>query len=187
MKKGRARGSSRRTASLTGPSSGVSPAVDRMEVFVVDPQWRKKLVFVRLEAKGGVVGWGEAYTQYDRDAAIAATLQELSRYLVGRPVHSIRNFLHIAFDDFAQGRGSLELYSALSAIEQAMWDVVGKLANQPVYNLLGGPVRDKLRFYANGWSYGLTRPAEYANAAEKVIKRGFDALKFDPLPKPCAQ
>jgi galactonate dehydratase len=65
-----------------------------------------------------------------------------------------------------------------------MWDAIGRMLGQPVYNLLGGPVRDKLRFYANGWAYGLTRPADYAAAAEKLVARGFDALKFDPLPKP---
>jgi galactonate dehydratase len=65
-----------------------------------------------------------------------------------------------------------------------MWDAIGKMLGQPIYNLLGGPVRDKLRFYANGWAYGLTRPTDYAAAAEKLVARGFDALKFDPLPKP---
>ena len=162
----------------------VSTSIARMDVYVVDPSWRKKLVFVRLETRDGAVGWGEAYTQYDRDSAITALLGELGRYLAGRSVFGVKNFLQIAFDDFAQRRGSLELFSALSAIEQAMWDVIGRMLGQPVYNLLGGPVRDKLRLYANGWGYGLTRPTDYANAAEKLVARGFDALKLDPLPKP---
>lgn len=161
-----------------------STRIERMDVFVVDPNWRKKLVFVRVQTQDGTAGWGEAYTQYDRDSAITALLQELGRYLKDRSVFGIKNFLQIAFDDFAQRRGSLELFSALSAIEQAMWDAIGRLLGQPVYNLLGGPVRDKFRFYANGWSYGLIRPSEYAAAAERLVKRGFNALKLDPLPKP---
>lgn len=165
-------------------ASSASTRIERADVFVVDPQWRKKLVFVRLQTRGGAVGWGEAYTQYDRDSAIASLLHELIRYLAGRSVFGVKNFANIAFDDFAQRRGSLEFFSALSAIEQAMWDAIGKFLGQPVYNLLGGPVRDKLRFYANGWAYGLSRPRDYAAAAENLVKRGFDALKFDPLPKP---
>lgn len=158
--------------------------IGRMDVFVVDPQWRKKLVLVRVETNDGITGWGEAYTQYDRDLAIARTLQEIGRYLAGRNIFGIKNFAQIAFDDFAQRRGSLELYSALSAIEQAMWDAVGRTVGQPVYNLLGGHVRDKLRVYANGWSYGLPGPSEIAAAAESMVACGFDAVKLDPLPKP---
>jgi len=65
-----------------------------------------------------------------------------------------------------------------------MWDIVGKACNQPVYNLLGGRCRDKIRVYANGWGYGLKEPSDYARAAEQVVKAGWTALKFDPLPAP---
>lgn len=170
-------------ADTTGVSRR-STMIDRMEVFVVNPNWRKNLVFVRIETSDGVVGWGEAYTQYDRDSAIVALLNELSRYVCGRSVFAIKNFVQIVSDDFAQRRGSLELYSAMSAIEQAMWDAVGKTLGQPVYNLIGGPVRERLRVYANGWSYGLTGPSVLAAAAARVVERGFTAIKFDPLPKP---
>ena len=61
--------------------------------------------------------------------------------------------MQIAFDDYAQRRGSLELYCAMSGIEQALWDIAGKVTQQPVYNLLGGPCRSRIRVYANGWSY----------------------------------
>lgn len=177
-----------RAAERLGATLATAPAsattIERMDVFVVDPRWRKKLVLVRVETREGVVGWGEAYTQYDRDSVIARMLEELGRYLVGRNIFGIKNFAQIAFDDFAQRRGSLELYSALSAIEQAMWDAVGRTMGQPVYNLLGGHVRERLRVYANGWSYGLSNPSEFAAAAESMVARGFDAVKLDPLPKP---
>jgi len=139
---------------------------------------------VRVETDAGVVGWGEAYSQYDRDRAIAAQVEELGRYLIGRDPFHIRHILQIAFDDYAQRRGSLELFCATSGIEQALWDIVGKVTQQPVYNLIGGPCRSRIRAYANGWSYKMQKPEDYARAAEAVCKRGFTALKFDPLPGP---
>jgi galactonate dehydratase len=141
-------------------------------------------VFVRIATDAGVVGWGEAYSQYDRDRAIAAQVEELGRYLIGREAFHIRHILQIAFDDYAQRRGSLEFYCATSGIEQALWDIAGKITQQPVYNLLGGPCRARVRVYANGWSYKMQSPDDYARAAESVRRRGFTALKFDPLPNP---
>jgi galactonate dehydratase len=158
--------------------------VKKVECLVVHPGWRKNLIFVRIETDEGIVGWGEAYSQYDRDRAISAQVEELGRYLIGREVTNIRHFLQIAFDDFAQRRSSLEFWCAVSGLEQAMWDAVGKAANMPVYQLLGGTCRNKLRVYANGWSYKMKEPAEFAKAAEAVVKNGFTALKLDPLPRP---
>ena len=102
--------------------------------------WRKNFVFVRIATGAGVVGWGEAYSQYDRDRAVAAQVEELGRYLVGRDPFHIRHILQIAFDDYAQRRGSREFYGVIG-IEQALWDIVGKVTQQPVYNLLGGRCR----------------------------------------------
>ena len=152
--------------------------------YTVHPGWRKNLIFVKVETDAGIHGWGEAYSQYDRDTAVAAHLDALARYMAGRSPFDIKHFTQIAFDDYAQRRGSVELFCAVSGIEQAMWDIVGKSCKQPVYNLLGGRYRDKIRVYANGWSYGMKEPDDYARAAEKVVKQGFTALKFDPLPAP---
>lgn len=158
--------------------------IKKLECLVVHPGWRKNLIFVRIETDDGIVGWGEAYSQYDRDQAIAAQVEALGQYLIGRNPFHIRHFVQIAFDDYAQRRSSLEYWCALSGIEQALWDIVGKATGQPVYNLLGGPCRQKIRVYANGWSYKMQKPEEYARAAEAVVKRGFNALKLDPLPRP---
>ena len=152
--------------------------------YTVHPGWRKNLIFVKVETDAGIHGWGEAYSQYDRDTAVTAQLRELGRYVVGRSPFDIKHFTQVAFDDYAQRRGSVELFCAISGIEQAMWDIVGKSCKQPVYNLLGGRCRDKVRTYANGWSYGMKEPDDYARAAENVVKQGFTALKFDPLPAP---
>jgi galactonate dehydratase len=158
--------------------------VTAVKSYIVHPGWRKNLIFVKVETDAGIHGWGEAYSQYDRDTAVAAQLEALGRYTVGRSPFDIKHFTQIAFDDYAQRRGSVELFCAVSGIEQAMWDIVGKACKQPVYNLLGGRYRDRIRVYANGWSYGLKEPDDYARAAEKVVKQGFTALKFDPLPAP---
>jgi galactonate dehydratase len=152
--------------------------------YTVHPGWRKNLIFVKVETDAGIHGWGEAYSQYDRDTAVTAQLDALGRYAVGRSPFDIKHFTQVAFDDYAQRRGSVELFCAISGIEQAMWDIVGKSCKQPVYNLLGGRCRDKIRVYANGWGYQLKVPADYARAAEEVIKQGFTALKLDPLPAP---
>ncbi len=158
--------------------------ITAVKSYAVHPGWRKNLIFVKVETDAGIHGWGEAYSQYDRDTAVMAQLQALGPYLVGRSPFDIKHFTQFAFDDYAARRGSVELFCAISGIEQAMWDIVGKATQQPVYNLLGGKYREKIRVYANGWSYGMKEPADYARAAEKVVKQGFTAMKFDPLPSP---
>lgn len=158
--------------------------VTTVKCIPVHPGWRKNWIFVKVETDEGHHGWGEAYSQYDRDRAVTAHVEEMGRYLVGRDPFHIKHFTQMAFDDYAARRGSLEFYSALSGIEAALWDIVGKTTGQPVYNLLGGPVRDRIRVYANGWYYKMTEPDEYARAAEKVIGQGFTALKMDPVAGP---
>jgi len=158
--------------------------ITAVKSYAVHPGWRKNLIFVKVETDAGIHGWGEAYSQYDRDAAVMAQLNALGPYMTGRSPFDIKHFTQFAFDDYAARRGSVELFCAISGIEQAMWDIVGKASKQPVYNLLGGKYREKVRVYANGWSYGMKEPADYARAAEKVVKMGFTAMKFDPLPSP---
>jgi galactonate dehydratase len=158
--------------------------ITAVKSYTVHPGWRKNLIFVKVETDEGIHGWGEAYSQYDRDRAVTAQLEALGPYMVGRNPFDIKHFTQFAFDDYAARRGSVELFCAISGIEQALWDIVGKACNQPVYNLLGGRCRDKIRVYANGWGYGLKEPSDYARAAEKVVSQGWTALKFDPLPAP---
>jgi len=158
--------------------------ITSVKSYSVHPGWRKNLIFVKVATDAGIHGWGEAYSQYDRDPAVIAHLDALGRYAAGRSPFDIKHFTQVAFDDYAQRRGSVELFCAISGIEQALWDIVGKSCGQPVYNLLGGRCRDRIRVYANGWSYQLKEPSDYARAAEKVVQLGFDALKLDPLPSP---
>ena len=152
--------------------------------YVVNADAPKNLVFVRVETGDGAHGWGEAYTQTDRDTAITAHVERLGHYLVGRSPFNIKHFSQVAYEDFAAKRGAMDFWSALSAIEQALWDIVGKSLGVPVYDLLGGACRDKIRVYANGWSDDTETPGEYADAARRMVDRGFTALKFDPFPGP---
>ena len=154
-----------------------------VRTFLVDPGSHKQWLFVKVEADGGLHGWGECYTQVDRDRAIEAHVLALGRYLVGRSVFDIKHFTHLAYTDFGSKRGSMDLYSAISGLEQACWDIAGKALGQPVYNLIGGAFRTRIRVYANGWA-GDRDPEAVATAARAVVDKGFSALKFDPFPGP---
>ena len=158
--------------------------VTQVKPILVDPGSGKNWLFVKVDTDAGIGGWGECYTQADRDQAIAAHVQQLGRYLVGRNPFHIKHFTHMAYHDFAGKRGAMDFYSALSGLEQALWDVVGKSLNTPVYNLLGGPCRDRIRVYANGWYDGAKSPDALAKRAADTVARGFTALKFDPFPGP---
>lgn len=157
--------------------------VTAIKTFLVHPGLAKNWLFVRVETDAGLHGWGEAYTQNDRDRALEIHVQELGRYLVGRSPFDIKHFTFMAYTDFAGKRGAMDLYCAISALEQALWDIVGKAADQPVYNLLGGACRDRIKVYANGWGGGGTLD-QLAEQAAKVVQMGFSTLKFDPFPGP---
>src|SRR3984893_2175291 len=158
--------------------------VSQVTPYLVDSGGSKSWLFVKLETDEGLVGWGEAYTQADRDRAIMAHLDEMGRHLIGRDPFAIKHFSSVMYLDYALRRPAMDFWSALSALEHALWDIVGKACGQPVYNLLGGPCRDRIRVYANGWSERSKSPDEYARAAAKVVGRGFTALKFDPCSNP---
>ncbi|MFW6150739.1 MAG: mandelate racemase/muconate lactonizing enzyme family protein [Chloroflexota bacterium] len=145
---------------------------------------RKQWLFVKIETDEGIHGWGEAYTQATREQGIAQHIASLASYLVGWDPFHIRHFTRVAYEDLAGKRGAMDFFCALSALEHALWDIVGKRLGVPVYNLLGGPCRDRIRVYANGWDGGATGPDELARRAQDVVAQGFTALKFDPFPGP---
>ena len=158
--------------------------VTDVTTYLVHPGLAKNLCFVKVETDEGIHGWGECYTQADRDLQITAHVDQLKRYLVGRNPMNIKHFMQVAYDDFAGRRGAMDLYCALSGIEHALWDISGKKLGAPTHMLLGGGCRDKIRVYANGWSGGAGTSEELAQKASEVIEMGFTALKFDPLPGP---
>ena len=158
--------------------------VTSVKPYLVHPGWRKNWLFVKVETDSGIHGWGEAYTQADRDRTTAIHIEEIERFLVGRDPFNIKHFTQIAYDDYGQRRGSMELFSAISGVEQALWDIVGKAVGEPVYRLLGGACRDRVRVYANGWYWGAETEDDFARMAEQVVENGFTALKFDAIAGP---
>jgi galactonate dehydratase len=158
--------------------------ITRVTPYLVDPGYGKNWLFVKVETSDGLHGWGECYTQADRDQSIVAHVQQLGRYLLGRDASQIRHFTHWAYHDFAAKRGTLDFWAAVSGLEQALWDLAGKRVGLPVVELLGGRCRERVRVYANGWYSGAKSPSEYAAKAKATVARGFTALKFDPFPGP---
>jgi galactonate dehydratase len=152
--------------------------------YIIHPGVGKNLCFVKIDTDEGVEGWGECYTQADRDKQVVSHIDQLKRYLIGRNPMHIKHFLQMSYDDFAGRRGAMDFYCAISGLEQAMWDISGKICQVPVYMLLGGPCRDKIRVYANGWGGGNWDSNEIAEKAKKIADMGFTAMKFDPIPGP---
>ena len=152
--------------------------------FLVSSGQAKNFIFVRVDTDEGISGWGEAYTQTDREPAIATYVDRMGQFLVGRDPFNIKHFTHVMYHDVLVKRGSMESYCALSGIEIALWDIVGKKLGAPVYNLLGGACRDKIRVYANGWAGNPQDPDAVAARAVETTKMGFNALKWDPFPDP---
>jgi galactonate dehydratase len=154
-----------------------------IETFLLHPGSGKNLLFCRVETEDGFYGWGEAYVTRGKEKVIQECLRCMTPYMLGRSSYGIRHSGQVLFDDFAIRRNSMELLAAWSAIEIALWDILGKRTGQPVYNLLGGRSRERVRVYANGWSRGVTIEDNIARVL-KLKERGFTAAKFDPFPGP---
>jgi galactonate dehydratase len=158
--------------------------IARIETFLFDPGTAKNLLFCRVETESGIHGWGEAYVTPGKEKVIEHLLTDLAKYMIGRDSRHIRHTGQVVFEDFAMRRTSLDLMSAWSAIEIAMWDIVAKAAGQPLYNILGGPSRERIKVYANGWSSGTETIEQNVQRALKVKESGYSALKWDPFPGP---
>jgi galactonate dehydratase len=156
--------------------------ISDVKTFIVHPGRGKNWLLVKVETDEGLFGWGESYTQADRDRVVEMHIHAMKRYLVGRNPFNIKHTIGVMYHDWAGRRGALDYYCAISGIEHALWDIVGKACNQPVYNLLGGACRERVRVYANGW--GGRTPDDLAKNAKSVVALGFTALKFDPFPNP---
>ena len=157
--------------------------IGRIETFILGTGGAKNLLFCRVETEDGFYGWGEAYVTGGKEKVVAECLTAMTPHLIGRSAFNIRHTGQIVFDDFAIRRTSLELLAAWSAVEIASWDLIGKKAGLPVYNLLGGASRERVRIYANGWA-GRTTIEEGVERGLEVKAMGFTAAKFDPFPGP---
>ena len=148
--------------------------------FVVDC-FRTNWVFVKVYTDEGIDGVGEATLEY-KEKALLGALEHIKEYLVGKDPRQIEKHWHDIYRD-AYWRGGAVLMSALSAVEMALWDILGKSLGVPVYQLLGGKVHNKVRIYVNGWFAGAKEPEEFAQKAKIAAERGITALKWDPFGK----
>jgi galactonate dehydratase len=110
-------------------------------------------------------------------------IKDLAEELVlGKDAFAIESLWSEMYDHtfWAKGGGPI-VFAGISAIEQALWDIKGKCLKVPVYEMLGGKMRDSVRVYANGWSFRAVTPEDFAREAERVVKDGYTALKLYPL------
>ncbi len=141
----------------------------------------KNWLLIKIETDEGITGWGECHTLLDREKSIAAYMDHIRHYLIGRNPLNIKHFTTVMYEDYVDRQRSMDFFSAISGIELALWDITGKWLNTPVYNLLGGTCRDKIKVYANGWWKDSRTPEEFANRAIEVVESGFKGLKFYPF------
>ncbi len=148
--------------------------------FVVDC-YRTNWVFVKIYTDEGLTGVGEATLEY-KEKALLGAVEHIKEYLLGKDPRNIEDHWHHIYRD-AYWRGGAVLMSALSAVETALWDILGKTLGVPVYQLLGGKVNDKVRIYVNGWFAGAKEPEEFGAKAKIAVERGVTAMKWDPFGK----
>jgi galactonate dehydratase len=152
--------------------------INRLETFLANAGLRNYL-FVRLVTDTGLTGIGEASLEW-QERAVEVLLQEwVAARVVGRDPFDIEDVIGGMVRD--QYQGGSTIMTAISSIEIAMWDLIGKACGQPVYRLIGGRAREKVHAYANGWYGGCRTPAEFGERAAAVAARGYRALKFDPF------
>jgi galactonate dehydratase len=149
-----------------------------VQVFLVGARWRQ-FTLVKLTTDSGLVGWGDATLGWKEDAVRALILDYARRYVVGQSPFDIEDFWFRLYQ--VEHNTGPVMFSAMAGIETAMWDLVGKACGQPVYNLVGGSVRSKIKAYANGWYSPGDDLKELTARAQEVAGRGYQALKFDPF------
>jgi galactonate dehydratase len=144
--------------------------IARIETFYAPPRW----LFVRVESEAGAVGWGEASLEGWAEA-VDGVFEAFRDRFIGADAFRIEDIWQVGYRGGFY-RGGPVLMSALSGFEQALWDLKGRVLGLPVWEMLGGKVRDKVRCYA--WIGG-DRPHEIGEAAEARRKQGFTAVKMN--------
>ncbi|WP_116083315.1 mandelate racemase/muconate lactonizing enzyme family protein [Tropicimonas sp. IMCC34011] len=140
-------------------------------------------VIVELTTKDGIVGYGEAAVAYGHGAkAAAGMLADLAPSVIGADATYPRSVWHEIYDNsfWTKGGGAI-VFAALSAIDQALWDIKGKSLGVPVYELFGAKFSSEIEVYANGWSASHNDVEGWARSAERPIADGYRLLKCYPL------
>jgi galactonate dehydratase len=152
--------------------------ITKLESFLVNCGLRNYL-FVRLTTDSGLTGLGEASLEWQEQTVQTLLHEWVEERILGvEPFDIERVFGNLIRDQY---QGGSTVMTAISGVEIACWDLIGKECGQPVYKLLGGQAREKLPSYANGWYGGARTPAEFAAKAQEVVGLGYEGMKFDPF------
>lgn len=152
--------------------------ITRLETFLTHAGLRNYL-FLRLTTDTGLTGIGEASLEW-QERAVECLLQDwVEERILGVDPFDVERVIGGLIRD--QYQGGPTILTAISGVEIALWDLIGKACGQPVYKLLGGRARERLPAYANGWYGGAHTPEDYATKAREVVARGYSAMKFDPF------
>lgn len=152
--------------------------ITNVTAFTMD-SFRMNWNFVKVETDEGIHGWGEA-SLGTNELALEGMVCDLKRLIVGRNPFETEKMMFEVYRDI-YWKGGPVLMSALSAIEMACWDIMGKALQVPVYTFFGGKIRDEVKMYANAWFVGARTPQEFAEKAKKTVALGIGALKWDPF------
>jgi galactonate dehydratase len=152
--------------------------IARFETFLANAGLRNYL-FLRLTTDTGLTGVGEATLEWQERAVQALCHDWVEQRVLGRDPFDIEAVIGGMIRD--QYQGGSTVMSAISGVEIALWDLVGKACQQPVYRLLGGRFHGAIPAYANGWYGGARTPEQFADRARAVVARGYRAMKFDPF------
>ena len=151
--------------------------ITRLETFLTNAGLRNYL-FLCLTTDSGLTGLGEASLEWQERAVQILIHDWVEDRVLGNDPFDIERLVGDLIRD--QYQGGPTVLTAISAVELACWDLIGKANGQPVYQLLGGRTRERLPAYANGWYGGARTPEDYADKAREVVARGYRAMKFDP-------
>lgn len=144
--------------------------ITNITAWLVRPRW----CFVEVETDQGLTGWGEAVIE-GKASTVKACVEEMTEYLIGQDPQNIEDIWTMLYRA-AFYRGGPILMSAISGIDQALWDIKGKYFQAPVYQLMGGKCRDRMKVYS--WIGG-DRPSDVARAAKEKQEAGFTAIKMN--------
>jgi galactonate dehydratase len=152
--------------------------ITQFETFLANAGLRNYL-FVRLRTDTGLTGVGEASLEWQERTVQTLLHEWVEGRVLGRDSFDVEAVIGGMVRD--QYQGGATIMTAISGVEIALWDLIGKACRQPVYRLLGGRYHERLPAYANGWYGGARTPRDYAERAREAIGRGYRALKFDPF------